>query len=87
MHLRMTGNLLLVPPGDTERRFLRVRIDLDDGRHVLFCDARRFGTGIVLLGHDARARLLRGPRRHRAARARLHGRGAAGDGDAAAGRR
>jgi formamidopyrimidine-DNA glycosylase len=53
MHLRMTGNLLLVPPGDTERRFLRVRIDLDDGRHVLFADARRFGTGIVLLGHDA----------------------------------
>ncbi len=53
MHLRMTGNLLLVPPGDTERRFLRVRIDLDDGNHVLFADARRFGTGIVLLGHDA----------------------------------
>jgi formamidopyrimidine-DNA glycosylase len=45
MHLRMTG--------DTDRRFLRVRIDLDDGRHVLFTDARRFGTGIVLLGHDA----------------------------------
>jgi formamidopyrimidine-DNA glycosylase len=53
MHLRMTGNLLLVPPGDTERRFLRVRIDLDDGRHLLFCDARRFGTGIVLLGVGA----------------------------------
>jgi formamidopyrimidine-DNA glycosylase len=53
MHLRMTGNLLLVPAGDTDRRFLRVRIDLDDGRHVLFADARRFGTGIVLLGHDA----------------------------------
>jgi formamidopyrimidine-DNA glycosylase len=53
MHLRMTGNLLLVPPGDTERRFKRVQIDLDDGHHVLFCDARRFGTGIVLLGHDA----------------------------------
>ena len=53
MHLRMTGNLLLVPPGDTERRFKRVQIDLDDGRHVLFADARRFGTGIVLLGHDA----------------------------------
>ena len=53
MHLRMTGNLLLVPPGDTDRRFLRVRIDLDDGRHVLFSDARRFGTGVVLLGHDA----------------------------------
>jgi formamidopyrimidine-DNA glycosylase len=53
MHLRMTGTLLLVSPGDTERRFKRVQIDLDDGRHVLFCDARRFGTGVVLLGHDA----------------------------------
>jgi len=53
MHLRMTGNLLLVPAGDTDRRFLRVKIDLDDGRHVLFCDARRFGRGRVLLGHDA----------------------------------
>src|SRR3954463_12962927 len=53
MHLRMTGNLLLVPPGHTDRRFKRVQIDLDDGRHVLFCDARRFGTGVVLLGVDA----------------------------------
>jgi formamidopyrimidine-DNA glycosylase len=53
MHLRMTGNLLLVSAGDTDRRFLRVKIDLDDGRHVLFCDARRFGRGRVLLGHDA----------------------------------
>ena len=53
MHLRMTGNLLLVPPRDTARRFLRVRMDLDDGRHLLFCDARRFGTGVVLLGHEA----------------------------------
>jgi formamidopyrimidine-DNA glycosylase len=53
MHLRMTGNLLLVPAGDTEQRFKRVQFDLDDGRHVLFCDARRFGTGVVLLGHDA----------------------------------
>ena len=56
MHLRMTGNLLLVPPGDagTTRSYLRVRAQLDDGAHVLFCDARRFGTGLVLLGADAR---------------------------------
>ena len=53
MHLRMTGNLLLVPPGDSQRRYLRVRIDLDDGHHLLFADARRFGTGLVLLGADA----------------------------------
>src|SRR3954454_5005822 len=53
MHLRMTGNLLLVPAGDTARRFKRVQIDLDDGRHVIFADARRFGTGVVVLGDQA----------------------------------
>ena len=52
MHLRMTGNLLLVPAGE-ERRFLRVRLALDSGEDVLFCDARRFGTGVVLLGTGA----------------------------------
>ncbi|MGI8845429.1 MAG: bifunctional DNA-formamidopyrimidine glycosylase/DNA-(apurinic or apyrimidinic site) lyase [Thermoleophilaceae bacterium] len=55
MHLRMTGQLLLVSSeedGD-DRRHLRVRMVLDDGRRVLFCDQRRFGTGVVLLGHDA----------------------------------
>ncbi|HEY7633870.1 MAG TPA: bifunctional DNA-formamidopyrimidine glycosylase/DNA-(apurinic or apyrimidinic site) lyase [Thermoleophilaceae bacterium] len=55
MHLRMTGNLLVVPAEeDTEDRpHLRVRIVLDSGERVLFVDVRRFGTGIVLLGHDA----------------------------------
>jgi formamidopyrimidine-DNA glycosylase len=55
MHLRMTGNLLYVPPGDAqERPYVRVRIVLDDGAKVLFSDPRRFGTGVVLLGDDAR---------------------------------
>jgi formamidopyrimidine-DNA glycosylase len=55
MHLRMTGNLLLVPPGDdAERPYVRVRIGLDDGSTLLFADPRRFGTGVVLLGDDAR---------------------------------
>ena len=56
MHLRMTGNLLLVP-GDREDepRSLRVRFGLDDGNRVLFTDQRRFGTGVVLLGDDALA--------------------------------
>ncbi|MEX2412751.1 MAG: DNA-formamidopyrimidine glycosylase family protein, partial [Thermoleophilaceae bacterium] len=50
MHLRMTGNLLLVPAGqDPERPYVRVRIELDDGAVVLFADPRRFGTGVVLL--------------------------------------
>ena len=50
MHLRMTGNLLYTD----HARFERVRLKLDDGRTVLFCDQRRFGTGVVLLGSDAR---------------------------------
>jgi formamidopyrimidine-DNA glycosylase len=52
MHLRMTGNLLLF--GDAEDpAHLRVAIELDDGRRLLFVDVRRFGTGDVLLGADA----------------------------------
>jgi formamidopyrimidine-DNA glycosylase len=55
MHLRMTGNLLLVAPGDHEPRpYTRVRIELDDGARVLFTDPRRFGTGHVLAGDAAR---------------------------------
>jgi formamidopyrimidine-DNA glycosylase len=55
MHLRMTGNLLVVPAGDEEERpYVRVRFGLDDGSRMLFADPRRFGTGIVLLGDAAR---------------------------------
>jgi formamidopyrimidine-DNA glycosylase len=50
MHLRMTGNLLYAD----DARFARVRIRLDDRKSVVFADQRRFGTGIVLLGSDAR---------------------------------
>ena len=56
MHLRMTGNLLFVPPARDaaeEPRYVRVRFVLDSGAHVLFADARRFGTGVVLLGSEA----------------------------------
>jgi formamidopyrimidine-DNA glycosylase len=55
MHLRMTGTLLLVPEAEDtpERPHLRARLRLDSGMRVLFCDVRRFGTGIVLLGSDA----------------------------------
>ena len=59
MHLRMTGNLLLVPAAedDPQRPHLRVRFELDGGRldRLLFVDVRRFGTGDVLLGSDALA--------------------------------
>ena len=50
MHLRMTGNLLL---GD-EAPYTRVRMTLDSGETILFTDPRRFGTGVVLLGDEAR---------------------------------
>ena len=56
MHLRMTGTLLLVPAEDDtpDRRHLRARMHLSPGNaRVLFCDQRRFGTGVVLLGDDA----------------------------------
>ena len=48
MHLRMTGTLLYDPPPDA--RFTRVRIELDDGHELRFCDPRRFGTGELALG-------------------------------------
>jgi formamidopyrimidine-DNA glycosylase len=60
MHLRMTGNLLLVPPeeDDPGRPHLRVRFELGrtperPAERLLFVDVRRFGTGDVLLGSDA----------------------------------
>jgi formamidopyrimidine-DNA glycosylase len=59
MHLRMTGNLLLVPAAqdDPQRPHLRVRFELAGGvlDRLLFVDVRRFGTGDVLLGSDALA--------------------------------
>ncbi len=55
MHLRMTGNLLLVPASEpSERPHLRARVRIDSGDRLLFCDARRFGTGVVLLGDRPR---------------------------------
>ena len=56
MHLRMTGNILLADGADGAgpRPHLRVRITLESGDHTLFVDPRRFGTGIVLLGDEAR---------------------------------
>jgi formamidopyrimidine-DNA glycosylase len=52
MHLRMTGNLLLVA-GDDRPRYTRVLFQLDSGERIAFTDPRRFGTGVVLLGDDA----------------------------------
>lgn len=60
MHLRMTGNLLLVDEGNlvvavdeegfraSDDRYLRARFSLDDGRQLWFSDARRFGEAFLL---------------------------------------
>ena len=60
MHLRMTGTLLLMPAAEdvAGRPHVRVRIVLEgdgSGERLLFCDPRRFGTGVVLLGAEALA--------------------------------
>ena len=70
MHLRMTGNLLLVEEGEVvasvdagdvsadEERFLRARFVLEDGRELRFSDARRFGEAFLLPGDRVEDRFL-----------------------------
>jgi formamidopyrimidine-DNA glycosylase len=56
VHLRMTGNLLhRADPGAPAPDHTRVRFELDHGEdELLFTDPRRFGTGELALGPDAR---------------------------------
>ena len=56
VHLRMTGSLLYDPAAGEPYR--RVRFDLDDGHHLLFCDPRRFGTGELAVGAEALERFF-----------------------------
>lgn len=56
MHLRMTGALLLDPPAVPLHT--RVRFDLDGGDRMVYVDPRRFGTGHLAQGADARDRYL-----------------------------
>jgi len=51
MHLRMTGNVVLGEPGP-DVRFLRAVIRIEGAGSVLFTDARRFGTAVVLDDDD-----------------------------------
>jgi formamidopyrimidine-DNA glycosylase len=51
VHLRMTGNLLYDTAADQPYR--RVTFALSVGHELAFCDARRFGTGELLLGEPA----------------------------------
>ena len=75
MHLRMTGNLVLVEGEDvldpsegrrlyegersTEARHLRARFLLDDGRQLWFTDPRRFGEAFLIDDADLGARFAR----------------------------
>jgi formamidopyrimidine-DNA glycosylase len=43
IHLKMTGQLFVVPQGGTEDRYVRLVLELDDGREVRFRDIRKFG--------------------------------------------
>ena len=52
VHLRMTGTLLFDAVDGTPYR--RVLMTLDDGHTLSFCDPRRFGTGELAVGADAR---------------------------------
>jgi len=52
LHLRMTGALLFDP--EPEPPQARVRFGLDDGHHLTYVDPRRFGTGHLLHGAQAR---------------------------------
>ncbi|HEX5308222.1 MAG TPA: bifunctional DNA-formamidopyrimidine glycosylase/DNA-(apurinic or apyrimidinic site) lyase [Solirubrobacteraceae bacterium] len=55
-HLRMTGSVLHAP--DPAPAHARVWIDLDRGGPLAIADPRRFGTGELLLGEDARERFF-----------------------------
>ena len=52
MHLRMTGALLFDPPVDPPHT--RVRFTLDGGHRLVYNDPRRFGTGHLVTGAEAR---------------------------------
>jgi formamidopyrimidine-DNA glycosylase len=56
MHLRMTGALLFDPP--SEPVHTRVRLLLSGGHVLLYDDPRRFGTGHLVHGAEARDRYL-----------------------------
>ena len=52
MHLRMTGALLFDPPADPPHT--RVRFALDAEHRLVYNDPRRFGTGHLVRGAEAR---------------------------------
>jgi formamidopyrimidine-DNA glycosylase len=51
-HLGMSGQLLVQPAASPPDRHLRVRLGLDDGQELRFCDQRTFG-GLLVSPHGA----------------------------------
>jgi formamidopyrimidine-DNA glycosylase len=51
IHLKMTGQLFVVPAGTAEDPYVRLVLELGDGREVHFRDIRKFGK-IGLYGRD-----------------------------------
>jgi formamidopyrimidine-DNA glycosylase len=51
IHLKMTGQLFVVPRGGTNDPYVRLVLELDDGREVRFRDIRKFGR-VGLYGLD-----------------------------------
>ncbi len=54
VHLRMTGQLAVVPHGEPPLRFEHLALALDDGQDVRFADQRKFGRVLHLLPEDVR---------------------------------
>lgn len=55
IHLRMTGQLSVVPRADPKLRFEHLAIELDNGQDVRFADQRKFGRVLHLLPTDIRS--------------------------------
>src|SRR3954451_25190168 len=51
IHLKMTGQLFVVPAGASEDPYVRLVLELADGREVRFRDIRKFGR-VGLYGRD-----------------------------------
>jgi formamidopyrimidine-DNA glycosylase len=60
IHLKMSGDLLVSPPGTPPDRFDRTVFHLDDGWELRFSDARKFGKAF-LLADPQRILALLGP--------------------------
>ena len=51
IHLKMTGQLFIVPAGTPEDPYIRLVLELEDGRELRFRDIRKFGR-VGLYGRD-----------------------------------